>query len=87
MRIIGSIIKEQGVTFAIVLVKRRAVQTSEEAATTRASFELYFPGLPLILATKDVRGNFEYQGRKDIVSFLAGISSARIPWREFHSNG
>lgn len=67
MKIIGSIVQEQGVTFAIVLVKQWAEQTDAEAKKSREVFQAYFPGLPLILAAQDSHGTFEYQGRADIV--------------------
>lgn len=85
MKIVGSIVEEQGITFAIVLVKQWAEQTDAEAAKTREAFQAYFPGLPLILASQDSRGVFEYQGRKDIVGFLAGIDPSRIPWKDYQT--
>ena len=87
MRIIGSVVQEQGVTFAIVLVKDWATQTPAESAKTRAGFQVYFPGLPLILASHDSQGRFAYQGRTDIVGLLAGIDPARIPWSEYEASG
>ena len=83
MKIHGAVVKEQGVTFAIVIVKPSAIQTTHSAAEARASFQGLFPGLPLVLASQDSRGTFEYQGRKDIVGFLASIDASRIPWKEY----
>ena len=83
MKIHGAVVKEQGVTFAIVIVKPSAIQTAHSAAETRANFQGLFPGLPLVLASQDSRGRFEYQGRKDIVEFLASIDASRIPWKEY----
>lgn len=87
MKLIGSIVEEQGVTFAIVLVKDYATQTPAEAAKTREAFQVYFPGMPLILASQDHRGVFSYQGRDDIVRLLATIDPARIPWKEYEATG
>jgi hypothetical protein len=83
MTIEGAIVKEQGVSFAIVIVKQSAMQTTSEAQKSRAAFQDLFPGLPLILASQDSRGVFEYQGRKDIVGFLASIDASRIPWKKY----
>jgi len=83
MRIQGAVIREQGVSFAIVVVKAFAIQTTHEAQKTREAFQPAFPGLPLVLAAQDGRGRFTYQGRQDIVKFLANISPSRIPWREY----
>jgi hypothetical protein len=87
MKLQGAVVKEQGITFAIVVVKRSAIQTATATATdadaARKTFRVYFPGLPLVLASQDSRGRFEYQGRRDIVNFLANIDPARIPWMEY----
>ncbi|PZN68709.1 MAG: hypothetical protein DM484_31040 [Candidatus Methylumidiphilus alinenensis] len=83
MKIQGAVVKEQNVTFAIVVVKKSAMQTNHASAETRASFQALFPGLPLVLASQDLRGTFEYQGRKDLVEFLASIDASRIPWKEY----
>ncbi len=83
MRVTGAIVREQGISFAIVLVKNYAIQSSFEASRTREAFQPYFSGLPLILAAQDSRGRYEYQGRSDIVDFLASIDSRRIPWAKY----
>lgn len=83
MKIHGAVIIEQEVTFAIIVVKRAAVETDDLVRETRAVFQGLFPGLPLVLASQDEDGEFEYQGREDIVQFLAGIQPWRIPWMEY----
>lgn len=83
MKIHGSVIKEQDVAFAIVIVKKHAMQSGAEADKSRAAFQGLFPGLPLVLASQDSRGVFEYQGRSDLVRFLASIDASRIPWKEY----
>ncbi|MES2671049.1 MAG: hypothetical protein V4673_11595 [Pseudomonadota bacterium] len=83
MKIHGAIVKEQGVSFAIAVVKKEAVSTNSKAANIRIGLQRFFPGLPLILASQDSHGRFEYQGRKDIVRFLASITADRIPWKEY----
>lgn len=86
MTIDGAIIREQGQTFGIIVVKRSAISTPSEAARTRASFKSRirdFQGIPLVLAAQDSRGVFTYQGRDDIVRFLASIDAARIPWKRY----
>ena len=83
MKIQGAVIKEQGITFAIVIVKPSAMQTTSDSANTRATFQCLFPRLQLVLASQDSRGTFEYQGRKDLVGFLASIDASRIPWKEY----
>jgi len=47
----GSVIREQGVSFAIVLVKPEGMNTENEATKTRAAARRFFPGLPIVLAS------------------------------------
>jgi hypothetical protein len=86
MKVQGAVVKEQGVTFAIVVVKKSAMHNLITGDETRKAFMPLFPGLPLVLASQDSSGRFEYQGRKDIVNFLAGIDAYRIPWKEYTFN-
>ena len=86
MTIDGAIIEEQGVTFGIIIVKKSAIQTDQKADETREAFQsqlVEFSKIPLILAAQDARGRFEYQGRRDIVEFLASIDPSRIPWKQY----
>jgi len=83
MKIHGAVVIEQEVTFAIIVVKRSAMDSDEAARETRAIFQGLFPGLPLVLASQDENGEFEYQGREDIVGFLASIQAWSIPWMEY----
>ncbi len=88
MKINGAIIKEQGITFAIVIVRKSAMQTAFDADKTRAGIQAeiaVFSGLPLILASQDSNGVFEYRGRPDIVALLASIPEplSQIPWMEY----
>ena len=82
MKIDGAIIKEQGIVFGIIIVKPSAMVNSNTADETREAFQLRFlefSEIPLILASQDSRGRFRYQGRTDIVGFLANIDATLIP--------
>ena len=83
MKIQGAEIREQGVEFAIVVVKKRVVHSRLEANRAIEAFSPLFPGLPLVLAVQDHRGRFIYYGRDDISKFLASIHPSRIPWKEY----
>ena len=86
MQIDGAIVKEQGQVFGIVIVKQNAMNSESVAAKTRAAFQAQiqdFAGMPLILASQDSHGVFEYQGRRDIVRFLASVDAALIPWKRY----
>ena len=83
MKIQGSIIKEQGVTFAIVVVKKHVVDSRAESDKMIASIRSLFPNMPIILMAQNAKGTPSYYGRKDIVNFLANISISQIPWKEY----
>lgn len=78
----GAKIKEQGVTFAIVVVKPY-VLTSLSKEEIRASFVPFFGNIPIILMAQNSCGIPTYNGRPDIVRFLANINPARIPWKHY----
>lgn len=86
MKIDGAIIKEQGVTFGIIVVKKHILSSDSSAREARDNFQsclAEFSDIPLVLAAQGSRGAFEYWGRPDIVKFLASISASRIPWKTY----
>ncbi len=83
MRIQGAVIKEQGVTFAVVIVKQHVLSISSEANEAISSFQPLFPGIPLVLMAQDSRGIPTYYGRRDIAAFMANVPLSSIPRREY----
>jgi len=83
MKFQGAVIKEQGVTFAVVIVKKPVVDNRMEANRAIQSFQPVFPGIPVVLMAQDHQGRAEYYGRRDISSFLANVPLHAIPWREY----
>ena len=83
MTLEGAIVKEQGVTFAIVIVKPYILQSNFESNKAIESFSLYFPNMPIILMAQDYKGRPTYYGRKDIVKFLTNVPLSCIPWKKF----
>tara|TARA_B100001964_G_C14187066_1_gene579136 strand:- start:216 stop:473 length:258 start_codon:yes stop_codon:yes gene_type:complete len=83
MKIQGAVVKEQGVSFAIVVVKKSVIDNSFKAKEAIQSFAPVFRGLPINLMAQDSRGVPKYYGRSDIVNFLANIQMESIPWREY----
>ena len=73
----GAKIREQGVTFAIVVVKPY-VLTSPSKEQIRTSFIPFFGNIPIILMAQNSRGIPTYDGRCDIVltpqEFLGNIT-------------
>ena len=86
MRFQGALIKEQGVTFAIVIVKYHVVRNRIEATKAIQAFQPAFPGVPIVLMGQDSRGLPYYFGRKDIVKFLSKIPISAIRWKWYTVN-
>lgn len=83
VKVEGAVIKEQGVTFAIVIVKRNILNSQTQCQQAAQSFQSLFPGMPIVLMAQDSRGTPSYWGRKDIVNFLANVHVSRIPWKQY----
>jgi hypothetical protein len=83
MQFEGALIKEQGVSFAIVVVKPHILNDNTESNNARNSFSRFFPGVPIILMAQDLRGRATYLGRPDIVRFLSRLPLSRIPWKRY----
>jgi len=80
----GAVVREQQVTFAIVVVKYHLFQGPQSALNDAAyEFQGYFPGLPIVLMAQDHHGRPYYWGRRDIVDFLSSIHHSQIPWKEY----
>jgi len=86
MKFQGAVIKERGITFAVVIVKKTVVVNRIEADRAIQSFQPIFPNIPIILMAQDYRGRPTYYGRRDIARFLASVPLNAIPWREYTVN-
>lgn len=82
MKITAALVKEQGVSFAVVNVKGWALNSSERDSTA-SSFRAYFPGFNVILMSQDNSGRATFYGRRDIVRFLQNVPTHALPWKEF----
>lgn len=76
MKVDGAIIKEQGVTFSIIIVKPHVLNNNSEANSFRNAMSTVFPS-PIILMAQNPYGTPTYQGRTDIVKFLAKIKPGK----------
>lgn len=85
MRFQGAHLEEQGVEFAVVVVKPHVVQSRLEAGRAQLAFQPVFPGLPIVLMTQDSSGTPTYFGRPDLADFLARVPLDAIPWQEFET--
>lgn len=82
----GAVIREQGITFAVAIVKPHILRARNEAADliNYLSREL-FHGLPVVLMAQDARGTPTYYGRNDLARFLANVPLHTIPWRSYRA--
>lgn len=84
MVVTGSVIKEQGVTFAVIIVKPHVTRYTASAIEARRGLATFFPNMPIILMSQNEIGTPRFVGRKDIVEFLQSIRLDQIPWKEYH---
>jgi hypothetical protein len=82
----GAVVKEQGVTFGIYVVKQHVLGNPAEASSARRFFTRVLGAMPVVLMAQDSRGVPTYSGRRDIVQFLANIKMSRIPWKTYTVN-
>jgi hypothetical protein len=86
VRFQGSVINEQGMTFAIAVVKRHVLNTSIDANKAMRAFAPVFGYVPVILMAQDQSGTPTWYGRRDIVNFLKNVPLSAIPWKEYTIN-
>jgi hypothetical protein len=86
MQFDGALIRERGVTFAIVVVKRHVLDNHKVADATIRGFWPAFPGIPIVLMGEDSSGRATYYGRSDITRFLAEVPKEAIPWERYTIN-
>lgn len=84
MKFQGAYLNEQGVTFAIVIVKPRVLSTESEANRLITSFQQsVFGDVPVILMAQNSRGVPTYYGRRDLIKFMARVPLHAIPWKQY----
>ncbi len=79
----GALIKEQDVTFGVLLVKPHVLNNPTQREEMRRFGRQFWGRVPIVLAVQDARGVPTYQGRTDLVRFLANINPRRIPWKRW----
>jgi hypothetical protein len=82
----ATVIRGQGVTFAVVIVRSHVLRSLPECTKAQLAFAPAFPGLPIVLMAQDSRGSATFHGRKDIVGFLSSLDLDAIKWRVY-ANG
>ena len=87
MKFQGAVIKEQGVTFAVAIVRKAVLDTPSRRNSAQQSFATVFGGLPVVLMAQDASGRPSYWGRNDLSRFMANVPLGAIPWREYRVEG
>jgi hypothetical protein len=82
----AALVREQGQTFAVVVVRQGIIHNRPEANRMQAAFAPAFDFVPIILMEQNSRGVPTYFGRPDIVDFLASIDFRRLPWKQWTLN-
>ncbi len=80
----GSVIKEQGMTFAIVVVRQDTINNEDEANNTIELFTQFFE-LPVVLMAQN-DGTPLYFGKEEFVTILKPIPLEKIPWQKYSIN-
>lgn len=72
MQFEGAFLKEQGIEFGILVVKKYILDNSiESEKLIKEASQKIFNGYPVILMAQDSKGVISYRGRPDIVKFLS----------------
>lgn len=77
-----ALVKEQGVRFAVVTVKRGVLDDPARQRSVVALLSPHVGGVPIVLMEQDSRGVPTYVGRPDLVKWLANnVFVEELPWR------
>ncbi len=79
----GAVISEQGVRFGLLVVKPQVLHNQTAQNQMRRFGAKAWGRLPIVLMAQDGGGVPTYNGRPDIVRFLANIDMRRIPFKRW----
>lgn len=79
----GAVLQEQGVTFAIAVVRHGVLANSAQREESLGQFHAFFGGIPVVLMEQDASGVPRWFGRPDLTRFLANVPVGSIPWRRY----
>jgi hypothetical protein len=83
MHVVGSIVKEQGIDFAVVQVHAFKVGNAQEAEETIRNYSKFFPGMPVVLMAVGGEAGTTYWGRTDLANFMARQRPSAVTWQKF----
>jgi hypothetical protein len=79
----GAVLREQGVTFAIAVVRHGVLAHRAQREESLGQFHAFFGGIPVVLMEQDAAGVPSWFGRPDLTRFLANVQVGAIPWRRY----
>ena len=82
VKIQGSVFDEQGIRFAVIIVKRYILEDAAEAQKAIRHFGALFD-IPIVLMAQNTTGRPIFRGRPDLVQFMSMLPLERIVWREY----
>lgn len=80
-KLTAALVREQGVTFAVALMKDHVLNSSSLSSEQMRTLQtrLRCPNIVLMgESNKKLRGN-----RRDVVNFVASIHPSRLPWKDY----
>ena len=78
----AALIKEQGVTFAVVHVQSQLLSNNARAQQYKDLYEEYFK-VPVVLMSTD-SPKIKWFGRGDIVDFISEYKFEDLPWKVYN---
>jgi hypothetical protein len=83
MQFEGTVLTQQGVTFALMVVKEHVLDNPSQRDQVLHGATMFFK-LPTVLVSDRRHRTF---GRDDIVRFLRNVNITQIPWRRYTVSG
>lgn len=82
MKFDGAVVREQGQTFGIMVVKPHVLSDTSRRDQIVAEASRAFGGIPTILMGQRA-GRPHYYGRPDIVRFMSKVPISAVPWKQY----
>lgn len=76
-----ALVREQGVDFAVVNVKRHVLDDQRAQEDLAATLVPHVGAIPVVFMAQSSHGKATYVGRRDLVRFLANLFVEQLPWR------
>lgn len=81
MMLYGAVVRKQGKTFAIIVVKRHVVNSRFRSNETIEAVQSEFQNMLTILMAQDHKGTSTYYGRYDPTNILKNVPVECILWK------